>query len=59
MSFLVSRRKLYFEIVFYLSNLYSFLGDGNVVSVVMGGVDYIKLVIFGFYINVMDFKIVK
>ncbi|XP_068676661.1 alpha-(1,3)-fucosyltransferase 7-like [Montipora foliosa] len=35
------------------------LGDGNVVPVVMGGADYIKLAIPGSYINVMDFKTVK
>ena len=59
MSSLASRRKLYFEIAPYLSNLHSFSGDGNVVPVVMGGADYIKLAIPGSYINVMDFKTVK
>ena len=33
--------------------------DINVVSVVMGGADYAKLVIPGTYINVLDFKTVK
>lgn len=31
----------------------------GIVFVVFGGVNYLKLVIFGFYINVLDFDFVK
>ena len=46
-------------LIISLSLFHLFLGNENVVPVVMGGANYSELAVPGSYINVMDFKTVK